>query len=91
MRRVRVVVEGVVQGVGFRWSTARQAERRDVVGWVRNAGADRVEAELEGGSDAVDAVVDWMRQGPTGSRVDDIAIEEIAPTGATAFELRPSV
>ncbi|WOF22628.1 acylphosphatase [Microbacterium betulae] len=91
MRRMRVVVEGVVQGVGFRWSTARQAERRGVTGWVRNVGADRVEAELEGPADAVDAVAAWMRHGPVGAHVDDLRVEELSPEGSRAFEVVASL
>ncbi|MGW9112245.1 acylphosphatase [Microbacterium sp. NPDC055683] len=90
MKRVHVVVRGVVQGVGFRWSTARQAERRDVAGWVRNVGSDRVEAELEGAAPAVDAVLAWMRSGPVGSRVDGLDVDDAEPQGDSTFEVRAS-
>jgi len=51
--RRRVVVHGRVQGVGFRWSTAAEAERVGVAGHVRNLPDGTVEAELEGAPDAV--------------------------------------
>ncbi|GAA4774251.1 acylphosphatase [Microbacterium gilvum] len=91
MKRVHVVARGVVQGVGFRWSTARQAERRDVAGWVRNVGSDRVEAELEGSDTAVDAVVAWMHSGPVGSRVDGLEVDDADPQGDSTFEVRASI
>ncbi|GAA4194919.1 acylphosphatase [Microbacterium oryzae] len=89
-RRVRVVVAGGVQGVGFRWSTARQAERLGVSGWVRNAGSTTVEAELEGAPDAVQAVVDWMRHGPVGARVDALTVEDTTAQGTSDFEVSAS-
>lgn len=91
MRRAHVTVEGVVQGVGFRWSAARLADRHGVTGWVRNVGGDRVEAELEGASDAVDAVIAWMRHGPAGATVDDVWVEELSPEGTQTFEVIASV
>ncbi|MDN3310132.1 acylphosphatase [Microbacterium oryzae] len=90
VKRVRVVAEGGVQGVGFRWSTARQAERLGVSGWVRNAGRATVEAELEGAPDAVQALVDWMRHGPVGARVDSLTVEETAAQGGSGFEVSAS-
>jgi len=89
-KRVRVVAEGGVQGVGFRWSTARQAERLGVTGWVRNAGGATVEAELEGAPDAVQALVDWMRHGPVGARVDALTVEDTAAQGGSGFEVSAS-
>ena len=53
-RRVRVLVCGIVQGVGFRPFLHRLAARLDLAGWARNTPAG-VELELEGPPDAVQA------------------------------------
>ena len=62
--RVRVFVEGRVQGVGFRQSTAREAMRLGLQGWVRNLPDGRVEAVYEGPRDAVEKMLAWSGRGP---------------------------
>ncbi len=83
MRRVRahVFISGLVQGVFFRDSTRRVAEREGVVGWVRNLMDGRVEAVLEGDEAAVARVLDWCRQGPPGAVVEKVDVHWEQPTG----------
>ncbi len=84
MRR-RVVIEGRVQGVGYRVSCARRAAAAGLSGAVRNLPDGRVEAIFEGPPEAVDALVAWCRRGPNAARVTRVAVSELAPTGATGF------
>lgn len=85
----RVVVGGRVQGVFFRASTRRQADRHEVVGWVRNRSDGAVEAHLEGAPVSVDAVESWMRGGgPSHARVDEDSAESVEVDGHTDFEVR---
>jgi len=86
-KRVRVVVSGDVQGVGFRWYCREQAVRREVAGSVRNLPDGRVEANFEGDSASVDAMVDWCRQGPRWARVDRVEVEEQQPVGDVEFRI----
>jgi len=79
--RARIVVAGRVQGVWFRGSMQDEAERLDVVGWVRNRPDGTVEAEAEGAREAVDALIDWARHGPRGARVTDVDVEWVPPRG----------
>lgn len=88
MVRRRVVVRGVVQGVGFRVALARAARTRGVAGWVRNRPDGTVEAELEGPGRAVDAMLEWCGHGPRSTRVDDVAVRDVEPQGASSFEIR---
>jgi acylphosphatase len=83
MRR-RVVVSGRVQGVGFRWSAATEAERLGVSGSIRNLDDGSVEAEVAGEPDAVEQFTEWMRVGPAGARVDDLEHEDMAGDGDSA-------
>ena len=76
MRR-RVVISGRVQGVGFRWSAATEAERLGVSGSIRNLDEGSVEAQLAGEQDAVEQFTEWLRVGPPGARVDDLEIEDL--------------
>jgi acylphosphatase len=85
----RVVVRGEVQGVFFRDSTQREASTRGVAGWVRNRDDGSVEAVFEGPPDAVDAMVEWCRSGPSSADVRDMeASLEREPDGLDGFEVR---
>ncbi|MDD7929044.1 acylphosphatase [Microbacterium thalli] len=88
MRSVHVIVDGRVQGVGYRYSLRAAARDARVSGWVRNRADGSVEAVLEGPDAAVDEVLAWMTQGPPGARVDRSRVTETEPTGASAFEVR---
>lgn len=88
MRRIRVVVSGRVQGVFFRDSCRRRAERANVAGWVRNRDDGTVEAVFEGPEDAVTAMVDWCRQGPSTAHVQSVATFHESPAGLGEFAVR---
>jgi len=75
--RVRLIIEGRVQGVWFRDSTRRQANLLDVWGWVKNRSDGAVEVLAEGPEKAVRKLVAWCHAGPSGARVDRVMeIEE---------------
>lgn len=85
--RRRVVVTGRVQGVGYRESCRRQAQRAGVSGWVRNCADGTVEAVFEGAADAVDAVVEWCRAGPRWASVRSVTVSEQDPEGLAGFRV----
>jgi acylphosphatase len=72
----RIVVEGRVQGVGFRDAMCVSARIHRVRGWVRNRRDGRVEALVQGDDEAVALVIAWARRGPPAARVDRIDIDE---------------
>jgi acylphosphatase len=80
-RRVRAIVSGLVQGVSFRATTAREANRLGLVGWVKNRANGTVELEAEGPDDAVAALLRWCEHGPPAARVDRVAVQELVATG----------
>jgi len=84
----RVVVGGSVQGVFFRDSTRREALRRGVTGWVRNCADGTVEAHFEGSPEAVDALVQWCREGPRHAEVRDVRVSEADVEGMNGFTVR---
>lgn len=81
MKRVLVVVNGDVQGVGFRVSCQRQAQSLGLTGWVRNRWDGSVEALFEGAEAAVGDMIDWCRLGPPRAEVTGVEVME-APEGA---------
>ena len=80
---LHLVIHGHVQGVFFRDSMRREAQRMEVAGWVRNRSEGMVEAVVHGESAAVDAIVRWARRGPEFAQVErvDIGPAEGAYTG----------
>ena len=84
----RIVARGRVQGVFFRDSTRREAQRLGVTGWVRNCPDGSVEAHAEGAPDAVAELVRWAREGPRHADVDELRVDEAAPRGCEGFQIR---
>jgi len=86
--RRRVIVHGLVQGVFFRDSMRRLAQRHGVNGWVANRSDGAVEAVFEGEGDAVERLVAFSREGPRGARVDSVEMAEEEPEGLRGFAVR---
>lgn len=70
--RVRLLVSGRVQGVGFREFVRRTAHRLGVGGWARNLGDGRVEVVADGERPALDALVGAVSSGPPGAFVREV-------------------
>jgi acylphosphatase len=86
--RRRVVAQGRVQGVFFRDSCRRVASAYRVSGWVAYREDGAVEAVFEGEPAAVQALVDWTRQGPPRARVIKLEVIEEEPRGELGFSVR---
>ena len=87
MRR-RVVVHGRVQGVFFRDSLRRLAEREGVSGWARNTSEGTVEAVFEGEPDDVERLVSFAKIGPPDAIVEAVNVSQEEPEGLTGFLIR---
>lgn len=85
---VHVLISGLVQGVGYRFSTASEARRRHLAGWVRNLSDGRVEAVFEGDRSGVMQMLEWCQRGPVGAVVKEARAEYGAPEGIQSFEIR---
>ena len=72
--RVRLFISGTVQGVSYRASTQEQAQKRGIVGWVRNLQDGRVEAVAQGSKDKVAELVTWCRTGPPAAKVEMVEV-----------------
>jgi acylphosphatase len=83
--RVRVFVEGHVQGVNFRYSAFREADRLGVSGWARNLPDGRVEALYEGPREAVEEMLAWTRHGPEWAPVTGLSTHDEDPKGERGF------
>jgi acylphosphatase len=83
-----VVVHGRVQGVFFRDTTRRTAERHGVAGWVRNRPDGAVEAVFEGDAAAVERLVAFCHEGPRGAHVARVDVAGEPPEGLAGFSVR---
>jgi acylphosphatase len=80
--RAHVWVKGRVQGVGFRAHVEYHARRiGGLTGWVRNVGYNTVEAIAEGTRVDLERLIEVMKDGPRGARVDESKVEWEKPTG----------
>ena len=78
-------VRGRVQGVGFRYSAVREAERLGVYGYVRNAYDGVVEVWAEGRAEETARFLAWLRKGPQFSRVLSVEKDDREPKGYSEF------
>lgn len=89
MRATYAVVNGLVQGVGFRYSTQQAAQRLGIDGWVRNRPDGSVEVWAQGDADAVARMAQFLEQGPRPARVELLRIDEVEPDSTLdRFEVR---
>jgi acylphosphatase len=79
---IHAVVRGRVQGIGFRDYVETRARFLRLAGYVRNLPDGRsVEVIAEGPRDALEQLIEHLREGPAMSRVDAVEVEWVAPTG----------
>ncbi|MDR3221423.1 MAG: acylphosphatase [Candidatus Accumulibacter sp.] len=72
----RLLIEGRVQGVGFRWSLMAKAREFGLDAQVRNRNDGRVEARISGSVEAVDRLTAWAHRGPARARVDRVVCQD---------------
>jgi acylphosphatase len=80
-QRLRAVVRGEVQGVGFRWSVQRQAGELGLTGYAENLPDGSVRVEAEGDPDGLDQLEAYLRQGPRWAEVESLDIRRLPATG----------
>lgn len=76
---LRVIVQGRVQGVGFRWFVRQEARRLGLAGWVRNLSDGSVELEVAGAEPAVRRLIDHVSVGPDAADVSAVREEPSEP------------
>jgi acylphosphatase len=84
------LIQGRVQGVGFRWFVHREASELDLRGWVRNTEDGDVEVVAHGEEADLAELRASLRRGPRGSRVDRLIEHYLADTeaeGLNAFRI----
>lgn len=78
--RVHLYISGIVQGVGYRYFTARQAATYGLRGFAKNLIDGRVEVAAEGDRSLLEEFISDLRRGPISAHVTDMRIEWEKPT-----------
>ena len=88
IKHLSIRVAGKVQGVFFRASTRKEAQRLGLGGWVRNEPDGSVRIEVEGDEDALDQLVAWCHRGPERARVDKVSVQAGEVEGYSDFQVQ---
>jgi len=81
MKAFHAIIQGEVQGVGFRMSAVMRAESLGLKGWVRNTEDGNVEVWAEGEPAALDQFAEWLSIGPAAARIDKVLLTEEQASG----------
>jgi acylphosphatase len=79
--RLKAVVRGEVQGVGYRWAVQRQASRLGLTGYAENLPDGSVRVEAEGDPDRLDLLEAFLHQGPNWAEVESLDSQRVPATG----------
>ncbi|ERJ20532.1 Acylphosphatase protein [Salinisphaera shabanensis E1L3A] len=84
------LVSGRVQGVGFRDATRTRANELGLAGWVRNLSDGRVEVQAAGSGEKLNALADWLQDGPPSAKVEHVDTQyiESSDTAPEPFAVR---
>ncbi|HWO89611.1 MAG TPA: acylphosphatase [Gemmatimonadales bacterium] len=88
LRAVRLQVEGMVQGVGFRWYVLSRAQALGVRGWVRNRDDGSVEVVALATPETIHELIEVVREGPPGADVYGVTVEDISAELVTERSFR---
>lgn len=80
MLQYHIIVEGRVQGVGFRYFVQSEAEKNKLTGWVKNRFDGAVEILAEGPEESLADFVKAVQKGNRFSRVKHVKVEEAKAT-----------
>jgi len=87
---VRLLISGMVQGVGYRYWTMSEARRQGLEGWVRNLTDGRVEILALGAPDRIEALAKACHAGPPAARVIQVVRDPAADDGSKGFSEKPT-
>ena len=87
----RLVIEGRVQGVGYRWWVVEAAQSLGLGGWVRNRADGSVEVLAIGEADDIGRLLAACSAGPSGASVQSVRTEAAEDDGSVGFEQRTTL
>lgn len=90
-KAIRLIIEGKVQGVGYRAWLSTQAKGVSLCGWVRNRRDGTVEAVISGEAETLSIFISSCWRGPMAARVDKITDEQYSKLLPPNFEVLPTI
>jgi Acylphosphatases len=87
MPTIHLIIKGEVQGVFFRATAKKIADKLDVKGWIKNREDDDVEAMVTGSQQQLEEFVNWCRKGPEKAKVEDVIVTQEKETLFNDFEV----
>jgi acylphosphatase len=87
--RVRILIEGRLQGANFRLNTQSRAHQLGLFGFIRNLSDGRIEIEAQGDEDKVEEMLSWCQEEPHSSQIRSILFRHDEPINRYSdFEVR---
>ena len=77
MKSIYIIIDGRVQGVGFRYFALLKATELNLTGWVKNTRDGKVEIEASGEQQNLNTFIDWMKTGPTRAIIKTFSVSDI--------------
>lgn len=87
MPTIHLLVKGEVQGVFFRATAKKIADKLDLTGWVKNTNDGDVEAIATGSQQQLDEFISWCKKGPERAEVEDVIVTPQKEISFTDFEI----
>ena len=87
-QNLRIKITGKVQGVYYRASMKKEADRLGVKGFVKNEEDRTVIAEIESDPLTLKLMVNWCQKGSEQARVNNVFVEEVAVQDYASFEIK---
>ncbi len=75
MESVNLIIRGVVQGVFFRANVERKARELGLKGYVKNLDNGNVEVRVEGNEGKIKELIEFCKNSPGSSKVEEIEVE----------------
>ncbi len=72
----KILIQGYVQGVGFRYSARKAAMQFDIKGFVRNLPDGSVYIEAEGAENQVEEFISWCHSGPSRASIHSVSVQD---------------
>ncbi len=76
MPTIHLLIKGKVQGVFYRATAKKIADKIGVTGWIKNTKDDDVEAIAKGKQEQLKEFINWCKQGPAKAEVEDVIVTE---------------
>ena len=88
IKKVHIFISGRVQGVSYRWWFQKEANKKKLIGWVRNITSNRVEAEIIGKERKINEMIKLCEKGPELANVTSVLIDPIEKLSEVNSEIK---